>query len=122
MKISKSDFEEMKEKYDKEVKKGKPAKDSNNKDVAEQTSWVSHTKEDLMEVLKQDGVTGIKFHFTEYSQKVAKEFYGEEADKYIGRLGIVYSPIYDSPATANSVNLGEEEYYDKGTTCPPKCQ
>jgi hypothetical protein len=122
MKISKADFEEMKAKYNKEVKKGKSAKDKNNKDVTEQTNWVSHTKEDLMEVLNQEGVTGIKFHFTEYTQKVAEEFYGKEAELYVGRIGLVYSPIYDSSASAKSVNLDEDEYYDKGTNCPPKCQ
>lgn len=121
MKISKQDFDEMKAKYDKEVKKGKPGKDKNNKDVTEQTNWISHTKEDLLEVLNQEGVTGIKFHFTEYTQKVAEEFYGKEAERYVGRIGFVYSPIYDSSA-AKSVNLNGDEYYDLGTSCPPKCQ
>lgn len=122
MKISKQDFEGMKAKYDKEVKKGKPGKDNNNKDVTEQTNWVSHTKEDLMEVLNQEGVTGIKFHFTEYTQKVAEEFYGKEAERYVGRIGFVYSPIYDSSVSAKSASLDGEEYYDIGTSCPPKCE
>lgn len=122
MKISKQDYEEMKAKYDKEVKKGKPGKDKNSKDITEQTNWISHTKEDLMEVLNQEGVTGIKFHFTEYTQKVAEKFYGKEAELYVGRIGFVYSPIYGSTATDNSVNLEGDEYYDMGTTCPPKCQ
>lgn len=112
----------MKAKYDKEIKKGKAGKDKNNKDVTEQTNWVSHTKEDLMEVLNQEGVTGIKFHFTEYTQKVAEEFYGKEAEQYVGRIGFVYSPIYDSSVSAKSVNLDGDEYYDIGTACPPKCQ
>jgi hypothetical protein len=122
MKISKEDFDQMKAKYDKEVKKGKPGKDSNNKDVTEQTNWVSHTKEDLMEVLNQEGVTGIKFHFTEYTQKVAEDFYGKEADLYVGRIGLVYSPIYDSSISTRSANLDGDEYYDRGQTCPPTCQ
>lgn len=121
MKISKEDFDQMKAKYDKEVKKGKPGKDKNNKDVTEQTNWVSHTKEDLMEVLNREGVTGIKFYFTEYTQKVAEEFYGEEADQYVGRLGLVYSPIYFSSDSPRSSNLNGDEYYDRGTNCPPKC-
>lgn len=120
MKISKENFDQMKAKYDQEIKKGKEAKGPKH-NVEDQTNWVSYTKEDLMEVLGQEGVTGIKFHFTEYTQKVAEEFYGKEADLYVGRIGLVYSPIYDSSA-AKSVNLDGDEYYDKGTNCPPKCQ
>lgn len=120
MKISKQDFEEMKAKYDKEVKKGKPGKDKNDNDVTEQTNWIFHTKEDLMEVLKQEGVTGIKFHITEYTQKLAEEFYGAEADKYVGRLGLVYSPTFES--SNNDRSNESDQYYDRGTVCPPRCQ
>lgn len=120
MKISKADFEQMKKKYDQEVKTGKPAKGSKG-EIDNQTNWIAYTKEDLMEVLKQDGVTGIKFHFTEYTQQVAEEFYGKEADLYVGRLGLVYSPIYASTATDRSSAV-EVEYYDRGDVCPPKCQ
>lgn len=120
MKISKADFDQMKGKYDKEIKKGKPGKDKDNKDVTEQTNWVSHTKDGLMEVLNQEGVTGIKFYFTEYTQKIAEEFYGDQADLYVGRLGLVYSPIYGSSGKIKSSE--EEDYYDRGVTCPPICQ
>jgi hypothetical protein len=121
MKISKEDFEQMKAKYNQEVKKGKPGKDK-NREIDNQTDWISYTKEDLMEVLNQEGVTGIKFHFTEYTQKVSEEFYGDEADLYVGRLGLVYSPLFDSSESTRSANLVEDEYYDKGATCPPSCQ
>ena len=122
MKIRKEDFEKMKAKYDKEVKKGKPGK-GNKHHIENQTNWVAYTKEDLMEVLGQDGVTGLKFHFTEYPKDVAEEFYGKEADHYIGRLGLVYSPIYASSGADRSGSMeGGEEYYDKGQTCPPVCQ
>lgn len=127
MKISKEDFEQMKAKYDQEVKKGKAGKDKKH-DIENQTNWVAYTKEDLMEVLGKEGVTGIKFHFTEYTQKVAEEFYGPEANLYVGRLGLVYSPIYassgaDRSSADRSGGLeGGEEYYDKGQTCPPICQ
>jgi hypothetical protein len=127
MKISKEDFEKMKAKYDKEVKKGKPGK-GNKHDIDNQTNWVAYTKDDLMQVLGQDGVTGLKFHFTEYPKDVAEEFYGNEADLYVGRLGLVYSPIYassgaDRSSADRSGGLeGGDEYYDKGTTCPPTCQ
>lgn len=127
MKISKEYFDQMKAKYDKEVKKGKPGKDKTH-DIENQTDSVSYTKEDLMEVLGQDGVTGIKFHFTEYTQQVAEEFYGKDADLYVGRLGLVYSPIYassgsDKSLTNRSADLeGGDEYYDKGQSCPPFCE
>ncbi|WP_111669162.1 molecular chaperone DnaK [Algoriphagus litoralis] len=120
MEISKADFEQMKAKYDQEVKKGKSGKNK-NKDIDNQTNWVSYTKEDLLEVLGQDGVIGIKFHFTEYTQKVAEEFYGDQADLYVGRLGIVYSPIYDSSDKDQSMD-SSGPYYDRGQICPPACQ
>lgn len=122
MKISKEDFEKMKAKYDKEVKKGKPGR-GNKHDIEDQTNWISYTKEDLMEVLGQEGVTGIKFHFTEYPKDVAEEFYGPDADLYVGRLALVYSPIYASSGADRSGDLeGGGEYYDRGQSCPPTCQ
>lgn len=110
----------MKAKYDQEVKKGKPAK--GDKHVSEnQTNWISYSKEDLMEVLGQDGVTGIKFHFTEYPKNVAEDFYGPEADLYVGRLTLVYSPIYATSGDLRSAD-GDGQYYNRGYTCPPTCQ
>jgi hypothetical protein len=47
MRISKEDFESMKAKYDKEVKKGKPAKDKENKDKTDQTNWIFFDREIL---------------------------------------------------------------------------
>lgn len=120
MKISKQDFDQMKAKYDQEVKKGKPAQGKNH-DIENQTNWISYKKEDLMEVLGQDGVTGIKFYFTEYPQDVAEEFYGPEADLYVGRLALVYSPIYATSSEGQSGD-GDGEYYDIGNLCPPSCQ
>lgn len=120
MKISKADFEQMKAKYDQEVKKGKSGKDQKG-EIDNQTSWVSYSKEDLMEVLNQEGVTGIKFYFTEYTQKTAEEFYGDQADLYVGRLALVYSPQYDSESK-NQAADSNGEYYDRGKTCPPNCQ
>ncbi|GAB3228015.1 molecular chaperone DnaK [Algoriphagus aestuariicola] len=122
MKITKEQFEEMKAKYDKEVKKGKPAKGPRH-DIENQTNWESYSKEDLMEVLNQDGVIGLKFHLTEYTQKVAEEFHGADAAEYVGRINLVYSPIYaDSGADRSGRVEGGDEYYDRGTTCPPTCQ
>lgn len=110
----------MKAKYDQEIKKGKPGKDK-NQEIDNQTNWISYTKEDLMEVLNQEGVTGIKFHFTEYTQKVAQEFYGDQADLYVGRLAIVYSPIYNGSEPMRMADEGGP-YYDRGQLCPPTCQ
>ena len=47
MKISKVDFESMKAKYDKEVKKGKPAKGKNDKEKDNQTDWIFFDRETL---------------------------------------------------------------------------
>lgn len=127
MKISKEDFEKMKAKYDQEVKKGKPAK-GNKHDIENQTNWESFTKEDLLEVLNQEGVTGLKFYLTEYPQDVAEEFFGKDADLYVGRLNLVYSPIYatsgsDKSLANRSADLEKgDEYYNRGVTCPPHCQ
>jgi hypothetical protein len=123
MKISKKDFDRMKAKYHKEVKQGKPGKNKKH-EIDHQTNWVAYTKEDLMEVLNKDGVTGLKFHFVEYPEDVAEEFYGKDAHLYVGRLGLVYSPIYDSAGDTRSAKLAgdEDEYYDRGATCPPRCE
>ncbi|GAA0877794.1 hypothetical protein GCM10009119_07620 [Algoriphagus jejuensis] len=122
MKITKEQFEEMKAKYDKEIKKGKPAKGP-KRDVENQTNWESYSKEDLMEVLNQDGVIGLKFHLTEYTKEVAEEFHGADAEQYIGRINLVYSPVYASSGIDRSGRVqGSEEYYDRGQTCPPYCE
>ncbi|GAB2493852.1 molecular chaperone DnaK [Algoriphagus taiwanensis] len=119
MKISKEDFEQMKAKYDKEVKKGKAGKDK-NKEIDDQTNWIYYTKEDIMEALGQEGATGIKFHFIEYTEEVAKKYYGDDADLYVGRLGLVFSPIF--PADSRVSLQNGDEYFDRGNMCPPKCE
>lgn len=120
MKISKEDFEKMKAKYDQEVKKGKPAKGPKH-NIENQTNWESYTKEDLLEVLNQEGVIGLKFHLTEYTQEVAEEFHGADAELYVGRINLVYSPVYADSDLSGSAE-GGDEYYDRGVTCPPHCQ
>lgn len=119
MKITKEDFEQMKAKYDSEVKTGKAGKDKKLK-IQNQTESVSYTKEELMEVLGQERVTGIKFYFTEYTEKVAKQFYGDQADQYIGKLGLVFSPIYENENRSKS-SESDGEYFDRGQVCPPAC-
>jgi len=117
MKITEEQFEEMRTKYAQEVRAGKPAQGSKG-DINDQTNWISYSKEDLMRVLGQDGVTGVKFNFTEYTLDVAKELHGSDAALYVGRLNLVYSPLY----TENERGKSEAEFYDRGTICPPTCQ
>lgn len=122
MKISKDDFLKMQEKYDKEVKKGKPAKDKKNKDIDNQTNWVFFDKKTLQDILdKADDVKGgIKFYMTEYTDATAKEMHPENPDEYVGRLTLVLSPT----TMEASVGIGdpEEEYYNNGGMCPPSCE
>ena len=73
MKISREDPDQMKARYDKEIKKGKAGKDK-KKDIDDQTNWTSYIKEEIMEDLGQEEVTGIKFYFTEYKEDVAKKY------------------------------------------------
>jgi hypothetical protein len=122
MKITEEQFKDMKEKYTQEVKIGKAGRGIHG-EIDNQTNWVSYKKEDLLKVLDREDVTGIKFYFTEYSQKVAEELYGNDADKYVGRLALVYSPISDTSGTGEASRGTErDEYYDKGTSCPPHCE
>jgi hypothetical protein len=69
MKISKEDFESMKKKYDKEVKKGKPAKNKKGKDKIDQTNWIFFNRETLEGLLaKADSDPkkgGIQFYITD---------------------------------------------------------
>ncbi|AMQ55491.1 hypothetical protein [Algoriphagus sanaruensis] len=120
MKISQEDFEQMKAKYDQEIKKGKSAK-SNGKDIDDQTNWIYYTKEDLFEALNQEGVQGLRFYFTEYTKEVAEKFYGPDAEAYVGRLGMVYSPMIKSSEN-DAVTDTNGGYYDRGMLCPPVCQ
>jgi hypothetical protein len=122
MKITEEEFRDMKAKYAEEVGIGKIGQGSKG-EIIDQTDWISYTKEDLMEALGQDGVTGMKFYFVEYSEKVAEDLYGKDGYQYVGRLGLVYSPILaTSDATASQKGASRDEYYDKGTTCPPSCR
>ena len=122
MKISKADFEQMKAKYDKEVKKGKPGKDKNKKDVTNQTDWIFFDRKTLEEILADPKVGGIKFYFAEYTQEVAEEFYPENPDEYVGRVNLVMTASTESGQNEILNNLGDATYYNRGDLCPPKCQ
>ncbi len=122
MKISKADFEEMKAKYDKEVKKGKSAKDKNNKDVTDQTDWIFFDRSTLEEILADPKSEGIKFYFTEYTEEVAKAYYPENPDEYVGRVNLVMTASTENGKIEISNADGTNIYYNRGVICPPTCQ
>lgn len=127
MKISKEDFESMKTKYDKEVKKGKPAKGKKNKDKTNQTNWIfldRGTLEALLEKTDPDKkVGGIQFYFTEYTEKTAKERYGKESDKYVGQMTLVMraANLIDNQLVSAELSRDGSEYENSGPECPFVC-
>ncbi|WP_373400517.1 molecular chaperone DnaK [Algoriphagus halophilus] len=128
MKISKADFESMKAKYDKEVKKGKPAKDKKGKDKTNQTDWIFFDRETLEKLLakadQNPKVGGIQFYFTEYTEETAKKFYPNEADEYTGQMTLVMraANLNENQITSIEVEEGGEEYQNRGTQCPYVCE
>ncbi|MEN2281705.1 molecular chaperone DnaK [Algoriphagus sp. SE2] len=128
MKISKEDFESMKAKYDKEVKKGKPAKDNKDKDKINQTSWIFFDRETLEGLLekadKDPKVGGIQFYFTEYTEETAKKFYPNEAEDYTGQLTLVMraANLKETQQVSRGVAGDEEEYQNRGVQCPYVCE
>jgi hypothetical protein len=121
MKISKADFEQMKAKYDKEVKKGKPAKGKKG-DIDNQTDWIFFDRETLEKVLAQADPDpkkgGIKFYFTEYTQEVAEKYHTNESELYEGRLTLVFEAAHADKLSTVSGSSME----NIGKACPPKCQ
>ncbi|NVK48289.1 MAG: molecular chaperone DnaK [Cyclobacteriaceae bacterium] len=122
MKITKKDFEQMQQKYDQEIRKGKPGRGP-KRDVDNQTKWIFFDRETLEEVLSKAGKdpkkSGIKFFFTEYTEETARAFYPENPEEYIGRLSLVMEPVDDSEGNLEG---DEGDYYNRGETCPPKCE
>ncbi|MBN3581196.1 molecular chaperone DnaK [Algoriphagus aestuarii] len=124
MKISKEDFESMKAKYDKEVKKGKPAKDKKGKDKTDQTNWIFFDRETLEGLLakadKDPKKGGIQFYITEYTEEVAAKYYPNDVDKVTGALALVMRPANLDEGQL-SLTAGEDDYANHGTICPPFC-
>ncbi|PZV80849.1 hypothetical protein CLV31_11115 [Algoriphagus aquaeductus] len=121
MKINKTDFEQMKAKYDQEVKKGKAAK-GKKRDIVDQTNWIFFDRKTLEEILANPKADGIKFYFTEYTEEVAKEYYPENPDEYVGRLNLVMTASSDSGKNDILNEMEDPTYYNKAQICPPYCQ
>lgn len=121
MKISKKDFEQMKAKYDKEVKKGKPAKGKKG-DIDNQTDWIFFDRKTLEEILADPKTGGIKFYFTEYTEEVAKEYHPENPDEYVGRVNLVMTASTEGGRGEILNEIGDPNYYNRGDICPPYCQ
>lgn len=121
MKISKEDFDQMKAKYDKEVKKGKPGK-SIKGEVTDQTDWIFFDRESLERILAQADPDpkkgGIKFYITEYTKEVAEKYYPNDSESYEGRLTLVFEAAH---ADSLEIQVGSD-LENIGTSCPPRCQ
>lgn len=127
MKIDKKDFEEMKAKYDKEVKKGKPGKGKNGKEKDNQLNWVFFdraTLEGLLAKADEDpAVGGIQFYITEYTEDTAKKVHPNEAVAYTGQMTVVMRAANLKEKKLVSVELGGgDEYQSGGIECPFTCE
>jgi hypothetical protein len=124
MKISKEDFESMKLKYSKEVKKGKPAKDKKGKDKIDQTNWIFFNRETLEGLLakadKDPKKGGIKFYITEYTEEVAAKYHPNEVEQLTGALTVVMRAANLNEDQITLENP-EEDYQNNGVLCPPYC-
>ncbi|TDQ17279.1 hypothetical protein DFQ04_1931 [Algoriphagus boseongensis] len=127
MKISKEDFDQMKAKYDKEVKKGKPAKDKNGKDKTDQTNWIFFDRETLEGLLakadKDPKKGGIQFYITEYTEEVAKKYYPDNVEQVTGSLTLAMRPAnVENESITPLIEEGGDNYANNGRMCPPFCQ
>ncbi len=111
----------MKAKYDQEVKKGKAAKGKKG-DVDNQTDWIFFDRETLEEILADPKAKGIKIYFTEYTESIAKVYYPENPDEFVGRINLVLTASSDMGQSNISDANGTTAYYNKGQMCPPYCQ
>ncbi|REG81095.1 molecular chaperone DnaK [Algoriphagus antarcticus] len=126
MKIEKKDFESMKAKYNKEVKKGKPGKGKKDRDKDNQTSWIFLDREMLGGLLakadKDPKVGGIQFYFTEYTEETAEKAYPKEADAYIGQMTLVMRAANLKEQKLVTIGGAEDEYQGRGLECPYHCE
>lgn len=126
MKISKDDFESMQAKYDKEVKKGKPAKNKNGKDKVDQTNWIFFDRGTLEGLLAKADADpkkgGIQFYITEYTEEVAAKYYPNDVEQLTGALTLVMRAAnLDENKVSVTLQGTEEDYENRGNICPPFC-
>jgi hypothetical protein len=121
MKIDKQEFEQMREKYSREVGSGLPG-NKGQEEIKNQTRWIFFDRESLERILAQADTDpkkgGIKFHLTEYTQEVAEKYHPETSDSYVGRIALVFE-------AADRDNLQQAPGNDLeniGTFCPPFCE
>ena len=118
----------MKSKYDKEVKKGKPAQGKNEKDKTNQTNWIFFDRETLEGLLakvdKDPKIGGIQFYFTEFTEETAKKIYPNEAAVYTGQMTLVMRAAnLEGSQLVSYGNVGDDEGYEGGgTQCPYRCE
>lgn len=125
MKISKEDFESMKAKYDKEVKKGKPGKGARGKDKDNQLNWVFFDRATLVGLLakvdEDPKVGGIQFYITQYTEDTAKQVYPDQAAAYEGQLTVVMRPANYNDNKLVFLGGESDEYEGGGIECPFEC-
>ncbi len=126
MKISKEEFEEMRAKYDAEVRQGKPAQTKDG-DKTNQTNWLFFDRETLERLLKQADSDpkkgGVQIFLTEYTEEVAKKYYPESYESIVGSLTLVLcaANIDENALTRVASEAGEVNYENNGQMCPPRC-
>jgi hypothetical protein len=129
MKISKADFESMRAKYDKEVKKGKPGKNKKG-EITDQTDWIFFDRETLEGLLAKANPDpkkgGIKFYFSQYSESVAKKYHPNNPGSYDGMVTLVMTAANEEAGSITDINQktnvdDEGEFENIGRMCPPYC-
>jgi hypothetical protein len=122
MKISKKDFNQMKKKYDDEIRKGGKGQGP-SRNVDNQTNWIFFDRKTIEELLQKTDPDkgGIRIYFTEYTEETAQQLYPDNPDDYIGKLNLVISPANAEGTMLTHAGVAEE-YYNKGASCPPTCE
>jgi hypothetical protein len=129
MKISKKDFEELKDNYDKQVGSGNPGKNAKG-DIDHQTDWIFFDRQTIEKLLaaadKDPEKGGIKFYFCEYTEALAKKYYPEDSEGYNGMLTLVLTAANIEGDEIKDTGFmtrggGDEDFENHGRTCPPFC-
>lgn len=119
MRISKEEFEEMREKYSQEVGSGKPGTNEKG-EITTQTQWIFFDRASIQRVLDESDPEkgGIKFHLTEYTAATAEKYHKGQGEVYNGMLTLVFEAASSDQLTAqNGTN-----FENVGKSCPPFCE